>query len=59
MMTYIAFLAMVLVSFVTGFLLAGWVRQGDIDALRSDLELARAREARLEETVRLAKLYRT
>lgn len=59
MIGYIVFVVLVVVSFLTGFFLAGWVRQGDIDSLRNDLELAKVREARLEESVRLAKLQRT
>lgn len=59
MIEYIVFVAIVVISFLTGFFVAGWVRQADIDSLRNDLELARVREARLEESVRIARHTRT
>jgi len=48
-MIILSFITAVLVSFVLGALMIGWVRQADIDALRNELELAKDREMRLRD----------
>jgi hypothetical protein len=40
-----------LVGFITGFLLAAWVRQPDVEQSRVELELCRDREQRLQKLV--------
>lgn len=42
-------------AFVAGFLLAGWVRQPDLEKERVELSLCRDRERRLEELIRTLK----